>query len=56
MGLTDQVVIASYDGQMSVLKMMIDDPDGPVQADASNEPYKQGSTAVELALKAINGS
>ncbi len=54
-GLTDQVVIASYDGQMSVLKMMIDDPDGPVQADASNEPYKQGSTAVELALKAING-
>lgn len=54
-GLSEQVVIASYDGQMSVLKMMIDNPDGPVQADASNEPYKQGSTAVQLAIKAVRG-
>jgi len=54
-GMTEKVVIASYDGQMSVLKMMIDNPNGPVQADASNEPYKQGSTAVQLAVKAVRG-
>ena len=54
-GMTDKVVIATYDGQMSVLKMMMDNPNGPVQADASNEPYKQGSTAVQLAVKAVKG-
>lgn len=54
-GMTEKAVIASYDGQMSVLKMMIDNPNGPVQADASNEPYKQGSTAVQMAIKAVRG-
>ena len=54
-GILDQVVIGTYDGQMSVVKEMIDDPTGPVQADASNEPYKQGQTAVEKAVAAVNG-
>ncbi len=54
-GILDQVVIGSYDGQMAVVKELIDDPDGPVQADASNEPYKQGQTAVEKAVAAVHG-
>jgi ribose transport system substrate-binding protein len=40
---------------MAVLKKMIDDPDGPVQADASNEPYRQGQVAVEKAVDAARG-
>ncbi|NKY38086.1 substrate-binding domain-containing protein [Cellulomonas septica] len=54
-GILDQVVIGTYDGQMAVLKSMIDDPDGPVQADASNEPYQQGQVAVEKAIEAAQG-
>lgn len=54
-GILDQVVIGSYDGQMSVVKEMIDNPTGPVQANASNEPYKQGQTAVEKAIAAVKG-
>ncbi|GMA22893.1 hypothetical protein GCM10025864_06520 [Luteimicrobium album] len=54
-GILDKTLIGSYDGQMSVVKEMIDDPDGPVQADASNEPYKQGQTAVDMAVDAVKG-
>jgi ribose transport system substrate-binding protein len=54
-GILDQVVIGTYDGQMAVLKKMIDDPKGPVQADASNEPYRQGQVAVEKAIDAARG-
>jgi ribose transport system substrate-binding protein len=54
-GILDQVVIGTYDGQMSVVKEMMDDPEGPVQADASNEPYKMGQTAVEKAVAAAKG-
>ena len=54
-GILDKVVIGSYDGQMAVLKQMIDNPSGPVQADASNEPYKMGQAAVEKAVAAAQG-
>ncbi|WP_127125629.1 substrate-binding domain-containing protein [Georgenia sp. SYP-B2076] len=54
-GILDKVMIGTYDGQMAVLKGMIDNPSGPVQADASNEPYKQGQAAVEKAVAAANG-
>ena len=54
-GILDKVVIGTYDGQMAVLKKMIDDPKGPVQADASNEPYQQGQIAVEKAIDAARG-
>lgn len=54
-GILDQVVIGTYDGQMAVIKQMIDDPEGPVQVDASNEPYKQGQVAVEKAIAAAQG-
>jgi ribose transport system substrate-binding protein len=53
-GLKD-VVIGTYDGQMSVLKEMMDNPDGRIQADASNDPYKQGQLAVQMALAAVHG-
>lgn len=55
-GILDQVVIGTYDGQMAVVKQLMDDPDGPVQADASNEPYKQGQIAVEKAVAAAQGA
>lgn len=54
-GILDQVLIGTYDGQMAVLKEMMDNPDGPVQANASNEPYRQGQTAVEMAVAAAQG-
>lgn len=54
-GILDKVVIGTYDGQMAVLKQMIDNPTGPVQADASNEPYKMGQVAVEKAVAAAQG-
>ncbi|MCL3859813.1 substrate-binding domain-containing protein [Actinotalea sp. K2] len=54
-GILDQVIIGTYDGQMAVLQEMIENPDGPVLANASNEPYKQGETAVEMAVAAARG-
>ncbi|TDE09678.1 substrate-binding domain-containing protein [Jiangella asiatica] len=54
-GILDQVIIGTYDGQMSVVKELIDNPNGPVQADASNEPYRQGQVAVETAVAAAQG-
>jgi ribose transport system substrate-binding protein len=54
-GILDHVVIGTYDGQMAVIKRLIDDPEGPVQADASNEPYEQGRVAVEKAVAAAQG-
>lgn len=54
-GALDEVIIGTYDGQMSVLETMMENPDGPIQADASNEPYKQGQVAVEMAVAAVSG-
>jgi ribose transport system substrate-binding protein len=44
----------SYDGGMGSIKQMMDDPGGPLQADASNQPWDQGVTAVKMALSAYN--
>jgi ribose transport system substrate-binding protein len=54
-GLLNKVVVGSYDGDMSVVKKMVDDPDGPVQAVASNAPYLQGVEAVRMAVAAVKG-
>jgi ribose transport system substrate-binding protein len=54
-GILDKVVIGSYDGDMSVVKEMMDNPDGPVQATASNAPYVQGVDAVKMAVAAVKG-
>ena len=50
----DQVILSSYDGGMVSVKQMMDDPAGPLQATASNQPWDQGATAVKMALAAFN--
>jgi ribose transport system substrate-binding protein len=50
----DQIILSSYDGGMVSVKEMMDDPDGPLQATASNQPWDQGATAVKMALAAYN--
>ncbi len=51
----DGIILASYDGGMVSVKEMMDDPTGPLQATASNQPWDQGVTAVKMALAAYNG-
>ena len=50
----DGILIGSYDGGMVVLKQMMDDPKGPLQAVASNQPWDQGVGAVKMAIAAFN--
>ncbi|WP_368732874.1 sugar ABC transporter substrate-binding protein [Microbacterium sp. ZXX196] len=51
----DGIILSSYDGGMVSVKEMLDDPTGPLQATASNQPWDQGATAVKMALAAYNG-
>lgn len=51
----DGVILSSYDGGMVSVKEMVDNPTGPLQATASNQPWDQGATAVKMALAAYNG-
>jgi hypothetical protein len=55
-GIYDKVLYASYDGGMNFIKEMVDDPKGPEQANASNQPYDQGVAAVKQILAAVNGT
>jgi ribose transport system substrate-binding protein len=55
-GIYDKVLVASYDGGMNFIKEMLDNPDGPAQADASNQPYDQGVAAVRQVLAGIKGT
>lgn len=50
----DGVIVAGYDGGMNVVKQMVDDPTGPMQATASNQPWDQGVEAVKMAVAAYN--
>jgi ribose transport system substrate-binding protein len=50
----DGVLIGSYDGGMAVIKQMMDDPKGPMQADASNQPWDQAVLAVKMAVAGYN--
>ncbi|MCB1498568.1 MAG: sugar ABC transporter substrate-binding protein [Bauldia sp.] len=50
----DGLLIGSYDGGMVVLKQMMDDPTGPMQAVASNQPWDQAVLAVKMAVAAYN--
>lgn len=55
-GLWDKgILVASYDGGMNGIKQMVDDPNGPMQADASNQPWDQAVLAVKMAVAAYNG-
>jgi ribose transport system substrate-binding protein len=51
----DGILEASYDGQMSTIKEMIDNPDGPIRAIASNQPWDQGVTAMDMIVAAVKG-
>ncbi len=55
MGIWDTAVIGTYDGAMSTVQFMIDNPDGPIFADGANSPDVQGQVAVEMAKAAIEG-
>jgi len=48
------ILTGSYDGGMNAIKQMMDDPKGPLQADASNQPWDQAVLAVKMALAAYN--
>lgn len=50
----DNIILASYDGGMVSVKEMIDNPTGPLQATASNQPWDQGVSAVQMAVAAYN--
>lgn len=51
----DGLLMGSYDGGMNGIKQMLDEPDGPLRADASNQPWDQAQLAVEMAVAAFNG-
>ena len=46
--------MGSYDGGMNAIKEMVDNPKGPLQADASNQPWDQAVLAVKMALAGYN--
>jgi ribose transport system substrate-binding protein len=50
-----QVAIASYDGQMKVVKQMKDDPKSPIIATVANLPAQQGIIAAQMLDKALKG-
>lgn len=54
-GMWDDVIIGSYDGGMNAVKVMMEDPDGPLQNTASNQPWDQGAAAVKMAVAAVQG-
>ena len=48
------ILEGSYDGGMNAVKEMVDNPNGPLQATASNQPWDQGAAAVKMAVAAFN--
>jgi ribose transport system substrate-binding protein len=48
------ILEGSYDGGMNSVKEMVDVPQGPLQADASNQPWDQGVAAIKMAVAAYN--
>lgn len=51
----NNVIVGGYNAQMSVVKDMMDNPTGPVQAEVSDGVFAQGEIAVQMALAAIKG-
>jgi ribose transport system substrate-binding protein len=51
----DNVIVGGYNAQMSVIKSMMDNPDGPVQVEVSDGVLSQGEIAVQMAQAAIKG-
>jgi len=44
------ILMGSYDGGMNAIKEMLDHPAGPLQADASNQPWDQAVLAIKMAV------
>ncbi len=44
------ILEGSYDGGMNSIKEMVDQPNGPLQADASNQPWDQAVLAIKMAV------
>ncbi|KRE76009.1 sugar ABC transporter substrate-binding protein [Arthrobacter sp. Soil762] len=49
------VSIAGYDGQMKVVKQMMEDPQSPIIATVANLPAQQGQIAAQMLDKALQG-
>lgn len=54
-GYGENMLIGSYDGGMNAIQQMIDEPDGPLVATASNQPWDQAQLAIEMAVAAHGG-
>lgn len=54
--LWEEVVVAGYDGRMSVLKEMADNPDGPIVTTVPNLPYDQGKLGAQMVDNALKGT
>jgi ribose transport system substrate-binding protein len=54
-GIWDNIVMCEYDGYETTVKDMMDNPNGVVQVLTTNEPYRQGLAAVEMAIRAVKG-
>lgn len=54
-GVWEEITMAEYDGYQTTVKEMMDNPNGPVQVLTTNEPYRQGVAAVEMAIRAASG-
>ena len=48
------ILECSYDGGMNSIKEMVDAPTGPLQADASNQPWDQAVLAIKMAVAGYN--
>lgn len=54
-GLWDKGILeGSYDGGMNSIKEMVDEPNAPLQADASNQPWDQAVLAIRMAVAGYN--
>lgn len=54
-GLWDKLTIGGYDARMSVVKQMLDEPNGPIIATVANRPFEQGTTGADILDQAIRG-
>jgi ribose transport system substrate-binding protein len=55
LGLWNKVALTTYDGDMGTVKLMKENPSGPIIADAANVPYQQGTIGVDKAVDAVKG-
>jgi ribose transport system substrate-binding protein len=52
----EKIAVAGYDGRMSVVKEMVDNPDGPIVTTVPNLPYDQGKLGAQMIDAALKGT